>query len=503
MKAIVIGGGHQGLVLAALLGRAGLAVDVLERGPACGGMTATTEPLQPGYLHNPHANFLFRPRFARMLGDLDLAEHGLRLVVPDAQFGLPRADGGPPVVIHRPEMWQATRASLSRHSERDAKVFRQLRLSAAALEPEIERMMRSTPTPAAIDRFHRAIRKHFGAFGVGPSLGRGTAMQVIEGLFRSDAIKTALAAATQELGTRLTAAGSDVAFFGSTLSMFGNAALPVGGMGSVVHALERAARAAGATICRNTTVIAVHEKSGRVAGVQTAEHGAMAGDLVISTAGVAVSLGGFLEGTEAGNLETGVASDFARARAPEVQSSLFALAGLPRYRSATHDPDMDHCFRTMIGFDAVADVLAHEADIDAGLLPSPAGSVRINSIWDREQAPEDRHGAGVDSAFPDSREFKPAERESIAATYNSAFLDRWEDYAPGVRSTVRADYFPPFLSYERTLLMRGGNSPYATALKGYFLCGAGLYPGGGVNGAAAYNCFDAIVADMIVPPRHN
>ena len=169
----------------------------------------------------------------------------------------------------------------------------------------------------------------------------------------------------------------------------------------------------------------------------------------------------------------------------------------PHYRSARRDPAIDHCFRTVIGYEDAAGTLAHLRGIERQLLPAPAAALRVNSLWDASQAPPALHVAGGDVLMPAPIALAPKSWSDVAESYVQAFVTTWERYAPNMSNEViAAGAFQPPQPYERALRLRVGSDQYRTEIAQLYLCGASTYPGGGVHGACGYNAFLAIAEDL-------
>jgi phytoene dehydrogenase-like protein len=144
---IVVGGGHNGLTLAAYMARAGLRVLVLERNPWIGGGCTTDEPLLPGFRFNLHSNFYIGLDSAPFVSDLELWRYGFAYVEPPVQQGATLWDGTC-IVIHKDV--ERTCASLARFSKRDAEAFRHLHATwAGTMRPLFTSLLYHRATAAA------------------------------------------------------------------------------------------------------------------------------------------------------------------------------------------------------------------------------------------------------------------------------------------------------------------------------------------------------------------
>src|ERR1700681_4267030 len=120
---IIIGGGHNGLTLAAYMTRAGLKVCVLEATQALGGGCSTEQPALPGFRFNLHSNFYISWASAPLTHDLDLGRFGLSTIEPPVQHGVAFRDGSA-LTIHKDV--EKSCASIGRFSARDARTYREM-----------------------------------------------------------------------------------------------------------------------------------------------------------------------------------------------------------------------------------------------------------------------------------------------------------------------------------------------------------------------------------------
>lgn len=492
---IVIGAGHNGLAAALDLARRGLSVLVIESQRSAGGRATTAEPLLPGFRHSPHANtFIFADIMPDLLAPTAL---GLRLCHPEAQLGVAFADGRPPVILHRPDLLARTRASFRVYSKRDAATYVDLKRRSDRFGALIRRGLYNAPDPEWFVTQSNAVRTAFKGRVDTRSLGQGSALSLIDGLFEAPEIRILLYHLATETGLGLKERGGDIAFLGYSLWIAGRWRIPVGGMGTYVQALWDAAVAAGVRVLCSAPVTRIIVEGGRAVGVATeagmtfhASRGVLAATSILDTFDL---MPGFdaITPTERNELRA-----LRRQRPASIATSLFCMEGAPHYKSAEHDPQINACLKTVIGHDASEDVVAHATDVGAGLLPKPAGVVRVHSLWDPSLAPEGQHVVGVDSSFPSTSHIDPESLQMIEAAFPQAFLDIWNGCRADalVRPLAMAtDLSAPF---ERRMLLRMGSDQYRTSVPGLFLGGPGCYPGGGVHGACGLNAARTIHDDI-------
>ena len=174
----------------------------------------------------------------------------------------------------------------------------------------------------------------------------------------------------------------------------------------------------------------------------------------------------------------------------------------------------------MVGFDGPEDTARYIRDAYSGTLPKPAAGTWVNSLWDRSQAPPDRHSMTGWYFLPCASELTAQEWEDVRQTYNERFLETWHEFAPNMThdNVIAHKLYTPD-QIERKMLMREGDfsngefapdqmgpnrpfpeaSNYRTEIEGLYLCGPSAYPGGGVHAACGYNAYKAIAEDLDLP----
>src|SRR5580692_2141551 len=226
---IIVGGGHNGLICASYLAKAGLKIAVIERNDAMGGGCHTSEFVAPGFKHNSHSSYHFIGE-GPVLPDLELHKYGLAYIYPEVQHAQVFRDGKA-LTIHRSV--ESTAKSIARFSQNDAKRYKEL------CGPQWDDLLSYMPLT-----LHQAVERNFESEHV---------RMFFNCILHAIAIEN-----VPGVG----------AFFPRLLSRLTKLGLPVGGAGSVALALERLLDDNGATLIRNAHVGAITSDSKGVTGVR-------------------------------------------------------------------------------------------------------------------------------------------------------------------------------------------------------------------------------------------
>jgi phytoene dehydrogenase-like protein len=525
---VIIGAGHNGLTCAAYLAAAGLRVRVVERRKVVGG-AAVTEEFYPGF-RNSVAAYTVSLLNPKIIADLRLADHGLKIVERRAQNFLPAPDGGYLLTGEG-----RTRASVARLSAHDAEAIEGFSRELEAIANVLRAMVLRAP-PNLVEGFGAsAIREAFHALGTANLL-RGLSLEqsrdlldlftrsageMLDERFEHDLVK-ALFGFDAIVGNYASpyAAGSAYVMlhhaFGEVNGRKGVWGHAVGGMGAITQAMARAARQAGAEITLESGVREVIVERDRAAGV-VLDNG---------------------ETVRAKYVAANVNPKLLYARlVPSGALPPEFLARINRWRNGSGTFRMNVALNRLPSFSA----LAGEGDhLTAGIIlgPSlgymdrafqdarehgwsraPVVEMLIPSTLDDTLAPEGAHVASlfcqhVAPELPDGKSWD-GHREEVADLM-IATVDR---YAPGFAQSVVGRQILSPLDLERQFGLLGGDifhgaltlnqlfsarpmlghADYRGPLTGLYHCGSGAHPGGGVTGAPGHNAARAILADHRSP----
>jgi phytoene dehydrogenase-like protein len=515
--AIIIGAGHNGLVCAFYLARAGLKVRIVERRDIVGG-AAVTEEFHPGF-RNSTASYTVSLLQPKVIRDMKLVDHGYRVIERPISNFLPQEDGR---YLKLGGGLTRTQAEFRKFSNSDAEILPAYYQALENVADVLRDLALQTP-PNLGD----GLRTFVDGARQGRRLARmpldqqrdvldlfvKSARVFLDSWFESEAVKAAFGfdAVVGNYASPDTPGSAYVLLhhvFGEVNGKRGAWGHSVGGMGAITEAMATVCRQAGVEISLDSPVERVLVDGGKAAGVRLAGGEEIASNIVIANVGPKLLYERLMEPSD-------LAPDFLRrARAFKAGSGTFrmnvALSELPRF-TALPEPGEHHQSGIIIA--PTLDYM-DEAFLDAkrhGWSKRPIVEMLIPSTIDDSLAPP---GAHVASLF--CQQFDPEldwddHREAAA----DAIIDTVEAWAPGFRASVVGRMILSPLDLERKFglvggdIMHGnmtldqlwsarpilGNAAYRGPVKGLYMCGAGTHPGGGVTGAPGHNAAREILAD--------
>ena len=519
---VVAGGGHNGLVGAAYLARAGLRTLLLERRERLGGSVGTSE-IAPGFRVPTVAHTVGRLRHS-VVHDLGLVRHGLDVIRPSVRVFAPQPDG------RALTLWADTArtvADLASWSSADAEAFPRFDRKVRAVGSFLAYLQAATPpdlkSPSVSDaleglRLGRALR------GMGSGRHAREVLRILPmavadlvgEAFQSDALRGAIAArGIQYAAMGPWSAGTAAILLSDSGSNDGGAAGPCafvrGGPGVLADALASAAMAAGTELRCEAEVVAITSRGGRATGVTLADGQEISADAVVSAVDPKRTLVQWVDPVALGPTLVWRAGNI---RMPGVVAKVnLALSGLPGFGSADQER-----LRARIVIAPGVDYLekAFDASKYGRVSDEPYLEVTIPSLSDPSLAPEGRHVMSVVMQFApyhrDGSWDDPGAREALG----DLVLGTLERYAPGIGGLVEARQVITPLDLERDYgLTEGhpmhgehgldqffawrpllGHARYRMPLEGLYLCGSGAHPGGGVTGGPGQNAAAEILSDF-------
>ena len=523
--AVVIGGGHNGLVAAAYLARNGLDTLVCERREILGGASVSEHPFGTDYTVTSlsYVLSLLPPEITR---DLRLDRHGLT-IYPQGPYFAPRRDGR---ALRLPNDAGRRHEEIARFSARDADAYDEYEAHLAGIARILGPLLHEIPPKLGSRRpsdllaqakLAARLRKVDvrGSVDITRLL-TGSIADLLDRYFESDAMRGVLSV-SGVIGTWAGPRSAGTAYvmlhhhIGEADGQPGAWGFPRGGMGAVAAALAAAARSFGATIRTGAGVARIRTRDGQVAGVTLASGEEIETATVVTTAHPKIS---FLRLLDAKDLPAGFVADIEnwQTRSGTVKINL-ALDRLPVF-AAHPDPDPGVHGGTIVLSESLDDVESAFQEAVAGK-PSalPFADICIPSVFDDSLAPAGRHVMSLFTQWvPDT--YADAPDAGALDAYADRVIARVEAVAPGFTDSVlhRQVIGPHLMQQEYGLV--GGNifhgelslgqmfhgrpaAGYAdlrTPVKGLYQAGSGTHGGGGVTGIPGRNVVRQILADRRV-----
>lgn len=524
--AVVVGAGHNGLVCAAYLARAGLRVVVVERRKELGGMVGTSE-LLPGVRVPRLAHTVGRLR-ASVARDLKLRKHGLALVQPNVRVFAPQPDGRAVTLWTDAARTTSDLAAGGLVGESEAASypdadsrFRLLARDLGALAGRVPPDLTSPSLDSALRGLRDEVVARVRTSRPGVDLLRVMPMAVrdlVGEWFESDALRAVIAARGvlyTSLGPRAPGTAGALLTDGATNDggLAGQSVFARGGPGALVDALAAAARAAGAEIRTAAEVARVRSDSedGRVVGVTLAGGEEIDAPIVVSNADPRTTLLGVVDPEALGPHLSWRASNIRQAGVTAKVN--FALRELPHFPATAGDE------RRLRGRILIAPSMRY---LDLAMRPARYGQTAeqplieatIPSLVDSALVAPKKRATKVKHVM--SAVVQPVAPDSDAAAVGEIATRTIAEYAPGFPDLVEAREVLLPTDIEAEYGAAGGHPMHAEVdlaqwfawrplhgygryrmpLDGLFLCGSGAHPGGGVTGGPGQLAAQAVLTDQ-------
>jgi phytoene dehydrogenase-like protein len=521
---LIVGGGHNGLVCAAYLAEAGLKVTVLERRDVLGG-AAVTEEFHPGF-RNSAASYTVSLLNPKVIADLDLHRHGLKILERKTGNFLPLPDG---YLLAGEGL---TKSETARFSQADADKLDAFNARLETIADTLREMVLQTPPNLREGGWLGALPEMFKSLNLGGKLNAldlpakrdlldlfsKSAGDWLDGWFESDPIKALLGfdGIVGNYASPYTPGSAYVLlhhFFGEVNGKKGTWGHAVGGMGAITQAMADCCRERGVTLRTGAAVKEILTDGSSAQGVLLDNGETLYARAVVSNLNPKLLFGSLVDPTI-------LPEDFReRMERYRCGSGTFrmnvALDRLPSFTCLPGEgdhltagiiiaPDLDYMDR------AYSDARRY------GWSREPIIELLIPSTLDDSLAPEGQHVASlfcqhVAPELPGGASWDD-HRDEVA----DLMIDTVDKWAPGFKSSVLGRQIHSPLDLERKFGLIGGDifhgalsldqlfsarpvlghADHRSPVKGLYQCGSGTHPGGGVTGAPGHNAAREILKDF-------
>jgi phytoene dehydrogenase-like protein len=527
--AIVIGGGHNGLVAAAYLARAGARVVVCEARPKTGGAAATDRPWpdhpQFGVTTLSYVMSLMPDSIVR---DLRLARHGYR-VHPVGPYVVPFPDGRVMIEYDDPGK---NHDEFAKFSKKDADALEKWEAWMGGLAAVLGPLLMTTPPQLGSKRpgdLFEQLRLAWRFRGLNVrTVGEVTRLltmsvaDLLDRFFESEQVKAVMAidgligtwAGPFDSGTAYVLAHHEIGDVGDgTLGSWG---VPEGGMGAVAAAIERSAVAFGADIRTSARVDRVLIRGGKARGVALDGGEELQAPIVVTACHPKIT---FLRQIDPGELPGEFVEDIEHwhTRSGVVKINL-AISRLPKLAGEPDWTDFSGGFEIAPSLDQLEDAFQEARAGRPATLPFSDGV--IPTTLDPSLAPQGAHVVSLFTQWVPHTWSEEPHRDELEA-YADRVIQAYDDAAPGFRESIVArqvlgpydmetewgliggNIFHGELSADQLFHMRPvpGYADYRTPIAGLYQCSSATHGGGGVSGIPAYNCVREVRKDRRGPRR--
>jgi phytoene dehydrogenase-like protein len=523
--AIIIGAGHNGLVTAGYLAKAGRKVLVLERRNIVGG-AAVTEEIFPGFKVSSVADGCgYLSDAVRRDFKLDSQ---VETIDSDVVAFSPQPDGSQ-LTIYRDT--SKTVQEIARFSKADAEAYPAFIELMQALAGVVGALGQMTPMDLPEVTFGD-LRGAVQLLGPGRKLGRKRisellrilpmpASDILNEYFESAAVKAAIGANSslgvsfgpQESGTAYTMLNS---WARSGNGLFRSAGVVKGGMGALCDAIATAARGFGAEIRTDAPVASITVEAGRATGVRLESGEELAAKAVVSSADPRTTFTGLLDPRTLGTkLLQHVASIKYQGSGLRIH---LALSGLPQFTSLAGDSGSDSSAQLGAPIQIAPSLDYIERAYDCSKFgrfsDSPFLDILIPSVLDPSAAPAGQHLMSITAKYG-PYELREGDWDTQKEAFADVVVNTLAEYAPNLRDLILQRHVLSMPDLESIYGLPEGNpnhgemilnqffhmrpipghARYRTHIDGMYLCGAGCHPGGGVTGVPGHNAAREILKD--------
>lgn len=521
---IIIGGGHNGLVAACYLARAGLKTLVLERRAVVGG-TVVTEEFHPGFRCSTVAH-TGGPLLPHVMDDLQLGRHGLEVISPPVRVTA-LGDGDRSLCLYNDST--RTAADLEKLSAKDAKSYPEFVKSLANIGRVLRPLL--SLTPPAIEKPSAGELWNLGKLGLSfRGLDKKDAYRLLRWGPMAVADLVAEWFETELLRATIAARGIFGAFAGpwsagTSAGILWQAAtdgqatspstLVKGGLGALTQALAKLATDSGVEIRTGAEVEKISLSEGKATAVMLSGGEQLGARAIVSNADPRRT---FLKLVDPIDLDPNFLLKIQNYRAfGTVAKVNLALSGLPSFSALKNDANATEKLSGRIHIGPNIDYLerAFDASKYGEYSEQPYLDITIPSLTDSSLAPQGAHVMSIHAQYAPFK-LKQGDWNARRQEFGDTVVHALSEYAPNLKQLLVAQQVITPLDLEQVYGLSGGHlfhgeqsldqfftfrpligwAQYRTPIKGLYLCGAGTHPGGGVTGGPGANASREIIKDF-------
>jgi phytoene dehydrogenase-like protein len=513
---VIVGGGHNGLVTAAYLAKAGQKVLVLERREMVGGC-CVTEEVWPGF-HVSTASYLVSLMQDKIIRDLDLPRFGYQVFGKDPAFFSPFPDG------RYLFMWQdeqKTLAEIAKFSKRDAEVFPRYEAHLERLSEVIESLLLQIPPDVPLQEYLEGAARDCGLSEKELSDFRKILTQSVTDFldewFESEEVKVTLAT-DGVIGANGGPRSNGTAYIllhhcmGGVNGKRGLWGFVKGGMSGISESIAASARSAGAVIRTNATVKQILIRDGKARGVLLENGEEIGACIVVSDLDPHQT---FFHLTDQREVDAAYLDRIRKFRIEGTSLKMnFALSGLPEFKALPGAPGPQH--RATVHICPTIDYVERAWNDAKNGLPSrePLLELTIPTMYDPSLAPPGKHIMGVFIQYAPYT-LREGNWDDLREPFADQVTGMLREHITNLDDIVIDRQVLTPLDLERRFKITHGNIfhgemsldqlfvsrlKYRTPVEGLYLCGSATHPGGGVMGAPGHNAAAQILLDLKTVP---
>ncbi|OGA87997.1 MAG: hypothetical protein A3G27_13640 [Betaproteobacteria bacterium RIFCSPLOWO2_12_FULL_66_14] len=512
---IIIGAGHNGLITAAYLAKAGLKVAVFEARPNVGGAFTTEELSAPGFKHNIHAVYL-KIHDSPVHSDLDLGRYGVSYIFPRVKQSFIKHDS---YFIFYQDV-EATYESLKRVSRKDAETFRRVAKQwrqwyVDFLLPQ----MYSAPKPP--DEWEAQVLKKPGGREYRDVALNYSPVEYAAELFESEYGRATVVRGAISAEYDPTTKGIPTLVFATIVNWFaGNTAIVRGGTRLLPDALARIIGENGGKVFTGQPVGRIMVDGGVARGIMLKDGRQVYADRFVVSSIDPVNTFLFMVGEDALNEQTLERLSGYKFNETSLFRVHLALSERPIFEISRKEPAVNDALMFTVGYENPGDLVKLVKQARAGMIPDVVGMTTENiTSHDPSQAPPGCHTAYLGLAVPfDLADGGGARWVDMAHETAEKLLAKYREYAPNItddKIVARFTYSPKDIEEYLPDLVSGdicqgkicpeqldynrpwpGASRYRTCIDRLYMCGACTHPGGHAHGGPGYNAANAIAEDL-------